>query len=167
MVRHLQAWANTIAYPEAPVRPDAGYNGYKLPVAQDLIDPPLASAETQRRCVELMLAAAVRLTHLKPAHLATTRIAVVAPFPALFHSAVDVFFDQARWHAFTRRNTADQRWAPLEPGKSLSRQLGFAVPPGFREHGYHCVYRDDASEPMYLHEDCWLYSEILPGDGVG
>ncbi len=167
MLRRLEEWADGIAFPGAPFRPDAGHNGHKPPVAQDLVDPPLVTPQTQRRCIELMLAAAQRLARIKPEALAKTRVAAVVPFPALFHSAVDVFFDEAYWGAFTARNTVDQRWRRLEPGKSLARQLGFAVPPGFREHGYHCVYRDDTFEQMYLHEDCWLYSEILPGDGVG
>lgn len=165
MLRRLEAWADSIAYPVGPFRPDAGYTGAKPPVAQDLVDPPLAGPETQRRCVELILAAAARLARIKPAPLAASRVVAVVPFPALFHSAVDVFFDEAYWAAFTRRHSNDQTWTPLPSGQSLAQQLGIGVPPGFREHGYHCLYRDDTFDQMVIHEDCWLFSEVLPGDG--
>lgn len=167
MFLRMEEWVTSLTYFTEPARKEYGYNGSKTPVASNIINPPSATYEMQRRYVTLVLQAAQRLRSIKPPELAKTRVVAFVTWPKLFDSGVDVFFDPDYWNSFTTRNSADQVWTPLAVNESLSAQLNIDIPSGFIEHGYHFFNSDDSFKPPYTEEgQVWFYSESLPFDAA-
>jgi hypothetical protein len=124
--------------------------------------------ETARREVEALIAAAVAVRDARPARQAHQRVYVALSWPDwLSHSEFGVFLDPAYGLGFESRQGAGQIWTPLDPvQRSLSRELGFRVPLGFIERGFHeRMEEEDGDAPggvRVFEGEVWMIREAFP-----
>lgn len=87
---------------------------FKVPVFQKLVEPPHATAETQRACMAAILDAA-RAIEMSDKRPADCRVACLISTPTLFNSEVTIFFDEDYFRTFLpreegKRNYFDGGW---------------------------------------------------------
>lgn len=95
------------------------YWNYKVPTFSKVIEPPHATAETQRACIAAILATAEAI-ETSPQRPPNCRVACLVTTPFLFQSEVTLFFDDAYFATFLppkekSRTTYDGGWVEAEP----------------------------------------------------
>jgi hypothetical protein len=166
--RHLKAledWATGFArtYPEPdPCRPHVHWH---LPADQRLVDPPTARPGHLRRALQALVEAARLLAEAKPAGRTDEIVYVLLNWPEVFMAEVGVFLDPAYGRDFEKRSHPGQVWTPLPPERSLARDLGLILPPGFVERGYReRSEEEDADGGLRIYEsDIWIIREPIEG----
>lgn len=134
--RHLRALARWPArivdqLPTADVLAGERFWNFKLPVFSKLVEPPHATAETQRACLAAIFASAGALEH-SPRRPRDCRIACLVTTPSLFQSEVTLFFDEAYFSGFLpvsdrARTDYDGGWIEASPADGAT--IADIVPP--------------------------------------
>jgi hypothetical protein len=71
---------------------------------------------------------------------------------------VDVFFDDAYFQRFEKRDSEHQSWTMLPAGRSLAGELGLRVPGALRERGYRqCMSEGDGAD--VFENEVWIIGE--------
>ncbi|MDP3494000.1 MAG: DUF3916 domain-containing protein, partial [Hyphomonadaceae bacterium] len=122
--RHLRAlarWPERIVEQLPALEQAAGerFWNFKVPVFSKLVEPPHATAETQRACIAAIFAAAeaIELSDRRPENC---RVACLVTTPFLFQSEVTLFFDEDYFRSFLpvsgkSRTEYDGGWVEAEP----------------------------------------------------
>jgi hypothetical protein len=154
LIRQIEKWARGFEgkWPEETTRPVSHWH---LPADQRLVDQPSADRDDQRKCASALLLAAEHLSRARPVHCADAQVYAAIFWPEMFMSEAGVFHDADYARDFDLRAGPYETWTPFDPAsRSLARELGFAVPPGFTESGFAVVRTDD--DVTYTGE-IWLY----------
>jgi len=100
-MRQLARWPDWIEerLPEPWQVEGDRYLNFKVPVFAKAVDPPHATAETQRACLAAILSAAARL-EASPRTPRPCRVACLVEYPGMFGSEVTLFFSEEYFETF-------------------------------------------------------------------
>lgn len=167
--RHLRAlarWPSRIVEHLPSPEQCAGerFWNFKVPVYSKLVDPPHATAVTQRACIATILAAAeaVERSESRPANC---RVACLVSTPSLFQSEVTLFFDDDYFRTFLPREEGKRTyfeggWVEDEPVDSGALgDLAMDPPDGMTFHGGVLVRQyDPAWGPRPAEQTTWVWA---------
>ena len=136
-LRQLAEWPERIVaqLPMADEIAGERFLNFKVPVYAKLVDPPHATVETQRACLEAVFAAveAIERSALRPKDC---RVACLVTTPFLFESEVTLFFDEDYFQTFlpaasanAKRATYDGGWVEGGPSKDAAGIEAIMPPP--------------------------------------
>lgn len=120
-LRSLARWPERIVehLPDAELVAGERFWNFKVPVFSKVVEPPHATAETQRACIAAIFAAAdaVEKSEQRPKDC---RVACLVTTPFLFQSEVTLFFDEDYFRSFLPVNEAKRidypnGWIESEP----------------------------------------------------
>lgn len=128
-MRSLARWAECFAGAYYPRAHDERFCHWKIPVLSSLVTPPQATHAMQAQCMRHMLRAAQLLAEAVPnADMGYYKVACLFVLPWLHQSEVTIFYDPAYYAGFFGTAHA------LAP-RSLAKEFGLGLPPGFVERG--------------------------------
>jgi hypothetical protein len=163
-IKALQLWANRFQ-DWFPPKPDWNpVEHWHPPIDQRLTRPATTSPAIQRQVAAALLAAAANLLAAKPCKHERAVVAALLDTPDLFGSEVQVFFDEAYFQRFTADDVV-RTWSALPANRSLAGEMGFSVPHGLFELGFHCrvlINEPDAALREYYEHEVWWYPDRLP-----
>lgn len=149
-------------------KPEAHFGGrywnFKIPVNQKLVEPPYATAETQRLCIAQIFAAAqaIETSDKRPVDC---RVACLISSPSLFMSEVTVFFDEAYFSTFLpqedgKRNYFDDGWVESEPAEiDVIREMLPPAPEGLEFCGGTLMRQYDPTwGPKPVEQFSWVWA---------
>jgi hypothetical protein len=154
MVHNIES--ATQAFP-AEDSQDRGYWHLHVPVGQSFIDSFKTPHSIRQLCVQTLLDAADRLRGLRTDVCTSTRVVVAIDLPNLFDSQIIVFFGDHHYGTFFDRHTDEQQWNLLPADRSLAKEWGLRMPPGFLQRGY----REHIANDDYVqHGEIWFIGEL-------
>lgn len=166
-LRRLALWPERIVgmLPEAAAYVDERFVNFKVPVFSKLVDPPQATVETQRACVEAILAAA-RAIEVSDRRPKTCRVACLVSTPSLFNSEVTLFFDEDYFRTFLppeedgKRNYFDDGWVEAEPADAATiSAITPALPEGMAFFGGTLMRQyDPVWGPKPVEQATWVWA---------
>ncbi len=126
-----------------------------LPLSQDFIDSQRTPFSVRRLCVQTCINRAHHLSLIAPV-IRKTRVVVAIFLPQIWQSQIIVFFEEDYFSTFFNRNTAAQRWIPIE-STCLSKRWSLVLPSGFSEQGYR-EERNDADG--FYSSEVWFIGQL-------
>jgi hypothetical protein len=116
-LRQLARWPERIVrqLPTSEQREGERFWNFKVPVFSKVVEPPHATAETQRACIAAILAAAEAIER-SDVRRGECRVACLVTTPFLFQSEVTLFFDEDYFRTFLPEASEDAPRAMYEGG---------------------------------------------------
>lgn len=157
----LRAWAASYEgfFPE-PVRNGYGHKNWyaKLPVSEGFVCGPRAQRWFQRECMRALIAIAGRLRAQRPPGETPIRVVALISPNDVFSASVDVFWGDASFFAFFRREGPYEAWSHLDvPQRSLVQEWRLDATEA--EKGYVTRYWDEDWEaPCYA--ELWAIGDV-------
>jgi hypothetical protein len=162
-IRAIQLWAKRFDgwFPPKPDWRPAEH--WHPPIDQRLTHPMTTSPAVRRQVAAATVSAAANLLRAR-ADGESAAVAALLDDADLFGSEVQVFFDAGYFERFTGDDII-RTWDPLPRNRSLARELGFEIPIGLVEMGFHSrvlVNEPGAPIPEYYEHDLWWYADRVP-----
>lgn len=140
-LRELARWAAAFKGRFRPPSEGESYYYWRIPAPSDMVEGSETTPAIQARCAQLLIDAAGHIARAKPKGLGGVRVTAGISLPGMFMSDVCIFYEEAFYQRYIRReihpNAEYQRWTPLPKERSLAREMGLVLPPGFGEIGFH------------------------------
>ena len=160
--RKCRAMVNSIneltsIFPE--VNMERGYWHMHLPVRQEFIDTIKTPSKARKFCIQALIDRAKHLIDNKPDAAVSTRVVACISLPNLFDSQIIVFFGASYFESFFNRDTDDQKWIPLPPNRSVSREFNLEIPMGLTEKGFR---EELVDEDFRSTSELWFVGELSP-----
>lgn len=144
--------------------PDGGTLSYwhrELPVDAWLAGGDNIAGKSLRDCAQAAIDAAHALTLAKPAGRTGARVMAILAVPHMAGSQLCVIFDEHHYACLTSQHLHSREWLPLPATRSLAREWGLCLPPGYGERGFRDLARTDAPNAVATGDgEIWLIGEV-------
>lgn len=166
--RHLRAlarWPERIVdqLPGADLLAGERFWNFKVPVFSKLVEPPHATADTQRACLAAIFAAAEAIEH-SPRRPPGCRVACLVTTPFMFQSEATLFFDEDYFRTFLppkakSRAVYDGGWIEAEAANPADIQhLIPPLPRGLAFHGGTMLHEVDEAWARDSKQSTWVWA---------